>query len=380
MECLITGGAGFIGQHLTKALLSAGHTVRILDNFSPQIHGENKVLPICLSKNVKSFVGDIRDKELLTSAINGVDAIIHLAAETGTGQSMYEIEQYYSVNVQGTALLLDILQNNLVSKTVKTIIVASSRAVYGEGAYICQEHGVVYPEQRLQSQLENGIFDPSCPVCNEKVLIASTGEISPFKPMSFYGITKQVQEQSVLLFAKYNNINAFALRYQNVYGPGQSLNNPYTGILAVFSTLAKVGKTIEVYEDGNESRDFVYVDDVIDATMKAIQYKGNFVGPLNVGSGTPVDVITVANMINRYFGAKSEVKVTGAFRMGDIRHNKAELNNSKKILNYTPKVVFEVGLNHFLNWAEKNESNNKKSYEDSVRELQSHGLMGKSKL
>jgi dTDP-L-rhamnose 4-epimerase len=184
----------------------------------------------------------------------------------------------------------------------------------------------------------------------------------------------------VLLFAKYNNINAFALRYQNVYGPGQSLNNPYTGILAVFSTLAKIGKTIEVYEDGNESRDFVYIDDVINATMNAIQYKGNFVGALNVGSGTPVDVLTVANMINRYFGGKSEVKVTGAFRMGDIRHNKADLTSSKNILNYSPKVLFEDGLNQFLNWAEKNESNNKKSYEDSVRELQSHGLMGKSKL
>jgi dTDP-L-rhamnose 4-epimerase len=380
MECLITGGAGFIGQYLTKALLSAGHTVRILDNFSPQIHGGNKELPNDLIQNVKTFVGDIRDKELLISAINGVDAIIHLAAETGTGQSMYEIERYYSVNVQGTALLLDILQNNPVSKTVKTIIVASSRAIYGEGAYKCQKHGIVYPEQRLQSQLENGIFDPVCPVCNEQVTIASTGETSPFKPMSFYGITKQVQEQSVLLFAKCNNINAFALRYQNVYGPGQSLNNPYTGILAVFSTLAKVGKTIEVYEDGNESRDFVYIDDVINATMKAIQYKGNYVGALNVGSSTPVDVLTVANMINRYFGGKSEVKVTGAFRMGDIRHNKADLTSSKNILNYSPKVVFEDGLNHFLNWAEKNESNNKKSYEDSVKELQSHGLMGKRKL
>lgn len=379
MNVLITGGAGFIGLKLCRALLKENYTVRIIDNFSAQIHGSNNSLPLDLQGKVDVVEGDIRDREKLVEALQEIDTVVHLAAETGTGQSMYEIERYYSVNIQGTAILLDVIQKDIPSKQIKNLVIASSRANYGEGAYTCTEHGKVYPDQRLQSDLENGIFDPGCPVCKKTVTIATTDETSPLKPMSFYGITKQVQEQSVLLFAQYNKINSFALRYQNVYGPGQSLNNPYTGILAVFSTLAKVGKTIEVYEDGKESRDFVYIDDVIDATMKAIQYQGKFVGSLNVGSGTPVDVLTVANTINQYFNSKSAVKITGAFRMGDIRHNKADLSKAKKILNYSPKVVFEDGLRQFLQWAEKNESDNKKSYEDSVRELQIHGLMGKSK-
>ena len=380
MGILITGGAGFIGLKLCRALLQEDYKVRIIDNFSTQIHGSNKALPIDLQDKVEVIDGDIRDKDKLIAALEGVDTVVHLAAETGTGQSMYEIERYYSVNIQGTAILLDVLQKHIPAKQIKNLVIASSRANYGEGAYNCEEHGIVYPEQRLQADLENGVFDLGCPFCKQPVTIASTSEIAPLKPMSFYGITKQVQEQSVLLFAKYNDINAFALRYQNVYGPGQSLNNPYTGILAVFSNLAKVGKAIEVYEDGKESRDFVYIDDVIDATMKAIKFQGKFIGSLNVGSGIPIDVVTVANTINQYFNGKSEVKITGAFRMGDIRHNKADLDEAKKILNYFPKVEFEDGLRQFLNWAEKNESNNKKSYEDSVKELQNHGLMGKVKL
>jgi dTDP-L-rhamnose 4-epimerase len=379
MNILITGGAGFIGINLCRALVKENHKIRVLDNFSQQIHGNNKNLPDDLVNKIELINCDIRDKQCIIDSLVDIDTIVHLAAETGTGQSMYEIEHYYSVNVQATAMLIDVLQNNQVSSNIKNIIVASSRAVYGEGSYMCNEHGVVYPNQRLQSDLEQGYFDPTCPICQNKVELNATNESAPFKPMSFYGITKQVQEQSILMFAKNKKINGFALRYQNVYGPGQSLNNPYTGILAVFSNLAKEGKNIEIYEDGKESRDFVFIDDVVDATFKAIKFQGNFVGPLNIGSGKQVDVLTVANIINKHFGNKSKIEITGAFRIGDIRHNIADLKMSNRILNYTPKIDFENGITQFLKWAEINQSNNQKSYEDSVKELLSHGLMGKTK-
>jgi dTDP-L-rhamnose 4-epimerase len=378
MNILITGGAGFIGSNLCRSLIKRNHKVRVLDNFSKQIHGNNNQLPVDLIDKVELFNCDIRDKEKLLDSLIGIDTIVHLAAETGTGQSMYEIDNYYSVNIQGTAILLDLLQNCQILNNIKNIVVASSRAIYGEGAYSCSVHGEVFPDQRETKALESGFFDPICPICESLILLEPTKENSPIKPMSFYGITKQVQEQSILLFAQNKGINAFALRYQNVYGPGQSLNNPYTGILAVFSNLAKKGMKIEVYEDGKESRDFVYIDDVVDATINAIEFNGKFVGSINIGSGKSIDVLEVANVINGYFGLKSKVEVNGLFRIGDIRHNKADLIKAKNVLKYSPKTNFNEGIKHFLNWAEINDSNGDKSYEESVLELQSRGLMGQS--
>jgi dTDP-L-rhamnose 4-epimerase len=376
MNILITGGSGFIGLNLCRELIKNNHKVRVIDNFSPQIHGDVKSLPNDLANKVELINCDVRDRDCMISSLADIDTIVHLAAETGTGQSMYEIEHYYSVNIQGTAILIDILQNHNVANNIKNIIVASSRAVYGEGEYYCEKHEIVYPDQRMLQTLESGLFDPVCPVCLNSVNFQATKETAPFKPMSFYGITKQVQEQSILMFAKNKKINAFALRYQNVYGPGQSLNNPYTGILAVFSNLAKEGKKIEVYEDGLESRDFVFIDDVVAATYSAIIYEGHFVGPLNVGSGKAINVYDVAKFINNYFGNKSKIEINGSFRIGDIRHNKADLSLSKEILNFVPKIDFEDGLSRFLKWAEVNASNNRITYEETVKELQSHGLMG----
>lgn len=374
---LITGGAGFIGQHLTRKLLSLGYKINILDNFSPQIHGKIEELPEDYKNNVTLFKGDIRDRELLIKSLQGVGKIVHLAAETGTGQSMYEIEKYFSVNVQGTALLLDILQNNELGNYINSIVVASSRAIYGEGAYSCNTHGFVFPEQRIYNHLEKGEFEPICPICACKVHVEHTTESAPFKPMSFYGISKQVQEQMILLFAKNKGINGFGLRYQNVYGPGQSLSNPYTGILAVFSNLAKDGLPIDIYEDGKESRDFVYISDVVDATVKALIYSSKFVGPLNVGSGVQTTVLEVAELINNYFKSLSKISISGSFRIGDIRHNKADLKMSKHVLDYSPAVFFKEGILNFLNWAHEQKAEKFKTYEDSILELQSKGLMGK---
>jgi dTDP-L-rhamnose 4-epimerase len=373
---LITGGAGFIGLHLTRKLLAQGHSVRILDSFNPQIHTTD-VLPPDVANRVELIRADVRDRTALRRSLVGVQGLVHLAAETGTGQSMYEIERYFSVNVQGTATLLDLLQNDPCGANMESIVVASSRSIYGEGAYRCDSHGTVYPEQRVPEQMSAGQFEPICPFCRKMVGLVETPESAPFKPMSMYGLTKQVQEQAVLLYARTRGINGFALRYQNVYGPGQSLKNPYTGILAVFSNLARQNEAIEIYEDGVESRDFVYIDDVVEATLLSIDFDGQFVGALNVGSGQPTSVMTVAREIKAYFNSKSIVGVTGAFRMGDIRHNIADISAASSLLGFLPTVSFSQGLKNFLTWAATQVAEDKSAYLRSVHELDTKGLMGK---
>lgn len=374
-KILITGGAGFIGQKLALACLNLGSNIKIVDNLNPQIHSTQSI-PTNLLEQVEFINADVRDRDAMRSALKDVDCVVHLAAETGTGQSMYEIERYFSVNVQGTALLLDILQNDPIGKNIKTIILASSRATIGEGAYHCTVHGTVHPEPRTRSAMLAGDFEPHCPICDNSLMLLKTTESAPFKPMSMYGLTKQVQEQAVLMYARTAGINGFALRYQNVYGPGQSLKNPYTGILAVFSNLARQNQNIDVYEDGLESRDFVYIDDVVEATVRAIYHEKPFVGALNVGSGMPTTVMEVAQAIKKFFNNSSSINVTSAFRVGDIRHNIADTSALQHILSFTPNTTFEYGLNEFLSWAASEPEQDKSAYERSVAELASRGLMG----
>ncbi len=376
-KVLITGGAGFIGSHLAKNLISNGCFVRILDPLTQQVHGSVPGGLDWLNGNQIEFIRDsVNNIEVLKDSLDGIDTVVHLAAETGTGQSMYETTRYFGANVQGTATLIDALQNTKKFSSVKSVVVASSRAVYGEGAYLCPSHGLVFPSSRANESLAQGDFELYCPDCGHVLQVTDTFESSPFQPVSIYGLTKQVQEQLVLMYARTHGINGIALRYQNVFGPGQSLKNPYTGILAVFSNLARQGQPIDVYEDGNESRDFVYIEDVVNATVRAVRYPGSYVGALNVGTGHSVSVISVAQEINEYFGNQSEIKVSGSFRYGDIRHNKAGTENLKSILNYQPCVSFRDGLHRFLAWAEMQPLEDKTAYQKSVSELRERGLMG----
>ncbi|QHN04322.1 SDR family NAD(P)-dependent oxidoreductase [Granulicella sp. WH15] len=370
---LITGGAGFIGTHLAKTLLKQGHTVTLLDNFSPQIHGEKAEIHADLQGRVRLVRGDVRDASVWEAVVPGHQVIVNLAAETGTGQSMYEVMKYEQVNLAGTALLYDLLARNS-NHGVLRIIGASSRAIYGEGAYRCSEHGLIYPRPRSSAEKKLGHFDPLCPVCGSKCRSVPTPESAPFQPASFYGLTKQVQEQMTLLFGEVLGIPSFALRYQNVYGPGQSLKNPYTGILAIFSNLARVGSDINVFEDGEESRDFVYIDDVVSATMACIDSSETTSHAVNVGSNEHVTVMQVAQAVNDYFGGKSKVQVNGAFREGDIRHGSADLTLARSLLGYEPKTPFAVGVREFLAWAEQSEPE-LSGYERSLAELKQKGLM-----
>lgn len=370
---LVTGGAGFIGQNLCRDLLEQGFEVKILDNFSSQVH-ESDTLPNDLSKHIQVFNGDIRNKAILRKALKDVNKLVHFAAETGTGQSMYQIEHYFDVNVQGTSTLLDILSNES-DYSISDIIVASSRSIYGEGLYECSIHGTVSPNQRDEEDMKECDFDVKCPICSGKVSLIKTSESSELKPFSYYGLTKQIQEQMILMYARNKNINGYALRYQNVYGPGQSLKNPYTGILAIFSNLARQNTDIEIYEDGLESRDFVYIQDVINATLSCITSEKKFVGALNIGSGKATTVLDVAKNIKSFFSSKSEIIVSNQFRVGDIRHNIADISKINKLLDFIPETSFAEGLNSFLSWVESQPITDKHAYSSSVNELKKRGLM-----
>jgi len=371
MNILITGGAGFIGQHTAKRLIDMDHCVYILE----QIHG-------CDVDAVKERIkgkfihGDIRDMASLEEAFsNDIEVIYHFAAETGTGQSMYEISAYTDVNIQGTANLLSYIQENNSSGTLKKIIVASSRAIYGEGAYCCSDHGEVYPDIRIDKDILDKNFENKCPVCNTAVELLHTNENAPFKPASIYGLTKQVQEQMILMFAANSNIQAYALRYQNVYGPGQSLLNPYTGILAVFSNLARNSADINIFEDGLESRDFVYIDDVVRANILCLEDNHSYSGPLNIGTGVAMTVNEVAKLINEFYNSQSKLQISGMFRVGDIRHNKADISKACEIINFTATVSFKDGLQNFLEWACLQERPADYGFESSITELQHKGLI-----
>jgi dTDP-L-rhamnose 4-epimerase len=373
LNVLITGGAGFIGTHLSRTLLERGHSITVLDNFSPQIHGRITELPTDLRNSVRLVRGDVRDASIWASTVPGHGAIVNLAAETGTGQSMYEITKYEQVNVAGTSLLYDLLASN-PSHGVERIVVASSRAVYGEGAYNCEEHGLVYPSPRSSAEKVKGFYDPVCELCGSACKPVPTRENAPFHPLSFYGLTKQVQEQMTLLFAQTMGIPSIALRYQNVYGPGQSLKNPYTGILAIFSNQARANEPIYIFEDGKESRDFVYITDVVDATCRAVEIPFEGAGVLNVGTGTPVSVSQVVDEIVNYFRSESNVSISGSFREGDIRHACADITRLRNVLDFVPACEFTVGIRKFLAWA-LSQDLQPSAYELSLAEMRQRGLL-----
>lgn len=371
---LITGGAGFIGSNLSLALLNKGYNVVVLDNLSQQIHGENRVtssLYQSIRDKVNFINGDVRDKKILEQALNNVDIVVHYAAETGTGQSMYQIEKYCDVNIGGTAILLDLLTN--INHCVKKIIVASSRAIYGEGKYECESHGVVYPDERKDEDMQNGDFDCKCPYCNQPVSLLPTSEDSKIHPSSIYGITKQNQEQMVMTVGKSLGIPAVGFRYQNVYGPGQSLSNPYTGILSIFSTQILNNNNINIFEDGKESRDFVFIEDVVNATILGIEKEEANYEVFNVGADIPINVLTVAKSLRNYYKANIEINVSGNYRIGDIRHNYADLAKISSKLGYTPFYSFEKGIAKFCNWVLSQDVHDD-NYSLSIEEMKSKGL------
>ena len=369
---LITGGAGFIGANLTIKLVSLGYNVTILDNLSRQIHEEHSTLYQSVKDSSNFIKGDVRNKLAWENALDGQDAVIHLASETGTGQSMYEIERYNDVNILGTANLLDFLTNK--EHTIKKLIIASSRSIYGEGKYFCKNDGIVYPNEREDKNMSKERFNPLCNICNNELELKATDESSKIHPSSIYGITKQHQEQLMLLTGKALHIPTVALRFQNVYGPGQSLSNPYTGILSIFSTRILNGNNIDIYEDGKESRDFIYIDDAVDATILALEKREANHQIFNVGSGVATSVFEVANILKKLYNSNIGIKISGKYRLGDIRHNYADLTKIKSVLDFKPQIDLITGVSRFVAWA-KTQKVNVDKYEDSIEELKQKGLL-----
>jgi dTDP-L-rhamnose 4-epimerase len=372
---LITGGAGFIGSNLALKLIEKGYTVTVLDNLSTQIHGENPEITSSLYRSIKDKVefirGTVTSRLDWEKSLKNQNIIIHLAAETGTGQSMYCIEKYTEVNIQGTAIMLDILANS--KHTIEKIVIASSRSIYGEGRYRHPEFGIVYPNHRSESNMLAGDFEVKYKD-NQVLKLLATDEDSKIHPSSVYGITKQNQEQMIMTICPTIGIAPVGFRYQNVYGPGQSLSNPYTGILSIFSTQIRNNNGIQIFEDGNETRDFVFIDDVVDATILGIEKNEANGKVFNVGTGIPIDVLTVANSLIKAYNIDVPVTVTGRFRLGDIRHNFADLSKINKDLGFVPKVNFEEGIRRFSSWVLSQKIQDDR-LNDSLEEMKRKGLL-----
>ncbi len=378
-KVLITGGLGFIGLALARTLVQRGLTVRLLDNLSPQIHGvlsQPELGSLLEGHQVEVMRGDVCQRRDWVAALRDVTSVVHLAAETGTGQSMYRIGDYTSTNVLGTALLLDVLAND--RHAVSKLVLASSRSVYGEGAYHCPVCGLVYPPMRSPGHLATGQWEPLCPICSGPISSVSTHESAKTSPASVYAATKLAQEDLVRVAAGALGIPFLIFRFQNVYGEGQSLNNPYTGILSIFSNRIQQGKALVLFEDGKESRDFVHVSDAAEAMALGLLADGGDGLTMNVGSGAQVTVEMIARSLQRYFHDTSAPLVSGQYRLGDIRHNFADISLIGRALGFSPKVPLEEGIPRFVRWVKTQpiaENGTEDGLDRANRELIERGLM-----
>lgn len=373
---LITGGAGFIGTNLTKKLISKGYLITILDDLSPQIHGDfPQANPIFLNKKVKFIKGSVTDRESVKKALKDVVYVFHLAAETGTGQSMYQISKYIDVNCNGTAILLE--EISLVRTQIKKFVLASSRSIYGEGAYFCSNcnNGKrIFPQSRSSKNLEMQNWEHFCDICNNSLVPIPTSEKDNINPISIYASTKHNQEQILEIYCESFGIDLNILRFQNVYGNGQSLKNPYTGIISIFSTRIRHKKNILIFEDGNETRDFIHINDVVNSLLiclKDIPLKYKI---MNIGSGKATSVLEVAKILINEFKSESKVEINSQYRLGDIRHNFADNSLIKELIPDFPSVEIEEGLRMFCKWVE-NEPMNSDNSSFANKEMQLKGLL-----
>lgn len=368
-KILVTGGVGFIGSFLADELINRGFHVRILDNLEEQVHGGQK--PKYLNKKAEFIKGDVRNSKDLEKAIKEVDAIFHLASAVGVGQSNYQIKKYVDSNVGGTGNLWDLLINS--KHQVKKIVTISSMTGYGEGNYLCRKCGVVRPPLREEKQLKKKDWNLYCPNCGRIVKPVATDEKALDFPNSIYGFSKKAQQDMSLILGKLYNIPTAVLRGFNIYGPRQSLSNPYTGVTAIFISRFKNNQQAVVFEDGLQTRDFVSVHDVVSAFILALEKDQANYELFNIGSGKGTTILEIAQTLSKLLGKSGLIRVNQDFRKNDIRHCFADNSKAKKLLGWGPKISLEKGFKELIEWSEGEKAEDK--FSKAQQELQQKGLI-----
>ena len=371
-QILVTGGAGYIGSHLVDALVAREYRVKVLDNLEPQVHRSGQ-WPSYANPKATYVRGDVRDRAVFEPLVLESDAVVHFGAAVSVGQSMYQIDRYVDVNTRGTALLLDILVNN--KHHVEKVLVASSIGVYGEGAYRCATHGAVAPTIRSGEQLAARDWEQRCPACGNHVVSVPTPEDKPLYRDNIYSMTKLHQEEMVLLIGKTYGIPSVAPRFFNVYGPRQSLSNPYAGVAAIWLSRLLNDRQPVVFEDGGQLRDFVSIHDVVACLVLMIETAGADFLPVNVGSGETVTILEIARTLNRILGKSIEPEVTQAGRKFDIRHNTADITRAKTTLGFKPRVTLDQGFGELVEWAKITPDVATDFFDRAYDELKQKGLL-----
>ena len=366
---LVTGGAGFIGSFLVDKLIDLGYKVRILDNLEKQVH-QNKI-PSYLNRRAEFINGDVGDYEVFEKALSNVDVVFHLAARVGVAQSNYEIKDYTYANVGGMANLFDIIVNK--KKNVKKVIMTASMTSYGEGNYECGKCGIVKPGLRSDEQMKKSKWELKCPNCDSPTDPVATREEASVNNNSIYALTKNVQEELMMFLGKLYNIPVVSFRCFNVYGPRQSLSNPYTGVTAIFISRLKNNSQPVVYEDGMQTRDFVSVHDVVDALVVAMEKKEANFQIMNLGGGKAISVKKVAEILSKLLKKNLQPKINGEFRKNDIRNCFADISKVKKILGWYPSVNLEEGFKELIKWSEGQESLD--NFDKAEEELRNRNLL-----
>lgn len=364
---LITGGAGFVGRHLARALLEQGCRVRVLDSLIEQVHPD-RARPAELDGEVELQVGDIRDEDAVRQALRGVDQVVHLAAEVGVGQSMYAVDRYTSVNELGTAVLFQ----QLIDQPVERVVVASSMSIYGEGLYRTVDGDIVSDAVR-KGRNSDGSWDP-LDAQGRPMSPAPTPETKTPALRSVYAINKYVQERLTLTLTAQYGMKGSALRLWNIYGPGQALSNPYTGVLAIFASRIANGQPPMIFEDGQQQRDFVHVSDVARAFLLTLEKDEADGEVFNIGSGENRTVEQVARLQAAAMGRPDlEPEITGKARAGDIRHNVPDLTKAREQLGYQARQDFSEGLEELAEWVARQEAKDRVA--EARRELEARGLV-----
>jgi dTDP-L-rhamnose 4-epimerase len=371
MRVLITGGAGFIGSHLTDLLIERGYKVRILDNLDPQVHGENASRPDYLSPDAELIIGDVRNHAIVEKSLDKCDMLVHFAAAVGVGQSMYRMEHYTSVNAVGAAVVLE----EAVRKrdSLRRMLVASSMSIYGEGLYECPDCGPFAPEIRQAGQLVERQWEILCPCCGKPADPLPVPETKPLYPTSIYAINKRSHEEMFLAAGKAYSIPSVAMRFFNVYGTRQALSNPYTGVGAIFASRLLNGNPPIIFEDGLQSRDFIHVKDLSRACLLALENPSADFKTLNVGTGQPSTILDIGRAIASELNQPSDnFIVRNQFRAGDIRHCFADTSRTKSVLGFRAEIEFAAGVRELCDWVRTCTSSD--LVDRATKELEQHGL------